>query len=406
MKISQTIQMKNNILVINCGSSSLKFSLIEPTSGQIIFSGLAEKLLTDKAKISFKQGEDKQTSPLLPPYDHQQAIALLVDYLTQRALFDSVCAIGHRVVHGGEQYSQPTLITEQVKTSIDALSKLAPLHNPANLQGIAAAEAAFDGLAQVAIFDTAFHQSMPEKAFLYALPYKLYQEHGIRKYGFHGTSHYFVCKQAAKLMNKSLAQCNLISAHLGNGCSISAVKNGKSVDTSLGMTPLEGLMMGTRSGSIDPGIIFHLVEQVGYSLEQVNALLNKKSGLLGVSELSNDCRELEQAAQTGNKLAQLALEIFCYRIAKMIASFIPCFNELDGLIFTGGIGENSQYVRSKVLAQLCLLNFAEDSTANQACRFGQSGIINTTDSRSCWVIPTNEEWVIAEQSYQLLNGVN
>ncbi|WP_284242671.1 acetate kinase [Thalassotalea insulae] len=396
--------MKNNILVINCGSSSLKCSLINPVNGDIIFFALAEKLFTQDALISFKQGEIKQTTPLISPYDHQAAIQSLVAFLTQQSLHSSICAIGHRVVHGGEKYSQPTLISEQVKTSINELAKLAPLHNPANLQGINAAETIFSNLPQVAIFDTAFHQSMPEKAFLYALPYSLYKEHGIRKYGFHGTSHYFVCKNAAKILDKPLEQCNFISAHLGNGCSISAVKNGKSVDTSLGLTPLEGLMMGTRSGSIDPGIIFHLVEQLGYSLEQVNILLNKESGLLGVSQLTNDCRELEQASADGNDLAQLALQIFCYRIAKMIASFVPCFMQLDGLIFTGGIGENSQFVRSQVLAQLSLLNFTEDQSANQHCRFGQSGNISTENSRPCWVIPTNEEWVIAEQSYQLLNG--
>jgi len=396
--------MKNNILVINCGSSSLKFSLIEPNTGNTLFSGLSERLLSDAASITFKRSTEKITYSLAAPYDHQAAISAVVKYINQQQLEQTIFAIGHRVVHGGEKYSQPVLITEAIKNSIEELSQLAPLHNPANLQGITAAEAVFTDIPQVAIFDTAFHQSMPDKAFMYALPYQLYKEHGIRKYGFHGTSHYFVSREAAKLVNKKQGTGNFISAHLGNGCSITAVKNGKSVDTSLGLTPLEGLMMGTRSGDVDPGIIFHLVERLNYTIEQVNTLLNKKSGLLGVSQLSNDCRELEQAAINGNNLASLALDIFTYRIAKSIASFSVCFDELDGLIFTGGIGENSELVRSKVLSQLSLLNFAEDKEANHNTRFGQQGLITTENSRACWVIPTNEEWVIAEQSYQLLKG--
>ncbi|WP_206485507.1 acetate kinase [Thalassotalea sp. G2M2-11] len=396
--------MKNNILVINCGSSSLKFSLITPSSGETLVSGLAERLLTNEAQLTIKHNEQKQTANIPSPFDHQKAIEAVVVFLKEQSLTEQIFAVGHRVVHGGEKYSQPTLIDDDVKNNIDELAKLAPLHNPANLQGVLAAEAVFGRIPQVAIFDTAFHQTMPAKAYLYALPYQLYQTHGIRKYGFHGTSHYFVAKSAAALINKTLAESNFISAHLGNGCSITAVKQGKSVDTSLGLTPLEGLMMGTRSGSVDPGIIFHLVDQLGYSLEQVNTLLNKESGLLGVSQLSNDCRELEQAAEQGHQLAQLALDIFCYRIAKTIASFSVCFTSLDGIIFTGGIGENSSHIRSKVLSQLSLLNCAVDNKANITCRFGQSGNIAPTDALPCWVIPTNEEWVIAEQSYQLLNG--
>lgn len=395
--------MKNNILVINCGSSSLKFSLLNPNDGSEIFSGLAECLLSDTATISFKNAQEKNSQPLPEPFDHQVAIAAVVDYLTSFQLIESIFAVGHRVVHGGEKYHQPTIINEQVKQSIAELAKLAPLHNPANLQGIIAAEKVFNTLPQVAIFDTAFHQTMEKKAFIYGLPYHLYQEESIRKYGFHGTSHYYVSQEAAKLANKPLAECNFISAHLGNGCSVTAIKQGKSVDTSLGFTPLEGVMMGTRSGDIDAGIIFYLVEQLGYSLEQVNTLLNKKSGLLGVSQLSNDCRTLEEAASQGNQQAQLALEIFCYRIAKSIASFSVCFDNLDGIIFTGGIGENSQLVRAMILSQLALLNVYEDAERNASTRFGKAGNISSQNSRACWVIPTNEEWVIAKQTYQLLN---
>lgn len=394
--------MQNNILVINCGSSSLKFSLINPIDGQVTLSGLAECLLSSDAVITIKHDNKKEKTTLTAPFDHQVAITFLVNYLTQHQLKESVCAVGHRVVHGGEQYSQPTLINAEVKNSIEQLAKLAPLHNPANLQGIKAAEQAFNNIPQVAIFDTAFHQTMPEKAYIYGLPYQLYQEHGIRKYGFHGTSHYFVSKEAAKILNKPIKQCNFISAHLGNGCSVTAIKQGCSVDTSLGLTPLEGVMMGTRSGDIDPGVIFHLVEQLGYSLDEVNNILNKQSGLLGVSQLSNDCRTIEEAAENGDKQAKLALAIFSYRIAKSIASFSCNFHSLDGLIFTGGIGENSMLIRSLILSQLSLLNFSEDKQANENMRFGTQGNIAKINSTPCWVIPTNEEWVIAEQTFQLL----
>ena len=343
------------ILVINCGSSSVKFSLIEPESGQTILSGLAECLATPQASISIKHNDgihdkpQKEKSVLIAPFDHQVALNTLVNKLVALNLVDNIVAVGHRVVHGGEHYAQPTLINSNVKDNIKNLAQLAPLHNPANLIGINACEQAFSTLPQVAIFDTAFHQSMPDKAFLYGLPIKLYQEHSIRRYGFHGTSHYFVANQAAKLMSKPLSQCNLISAHLGNGCSVTVIKDGQSVDTSMGMTPLEGVMMGTRSGDIDAGIVFHLIKQLGYTAEEIDTLLNKKSGLLGLSELSNDCRTLETTmldkSHPQSAQARLALTVFCYRIAKSIASFSASISKLDGLIFTGGIGENSAWVR-------------------------------------------------------------
>lgn len=403
------------ILVINCGSSSVKFSLIQPESGISLLNGLAECLLTSQASIKIKyksndtEIEQSNSYSLSAPFDHQQALNTLVNKLNELNLVENIIAVGHRVVHGGESYSQPTLINEDVKKSIKNLAKLAPLHNPANLIGINACQKAFATLAQIAIFDTAFHQTMPEKAFLYGIPLALYREHGIRRYGFHGTSHYFVANQAAKMMGKPLTQCNLISAHLGNGCSVTVIKSGKSVDTSLGMTPLEGVMMGTRSGDIDAGIIFHLVEQLGYNIEQVDNLLNKQSGLLGVSQLSNDCRTLEAAMLDDNHeqsvQAKLALTVFCYRIAKSIASFSASLTQLDGLIFTGGIGENSSWVRQQILNQLGLLNFHVCPEKNQNMRFGASGNIATDTARSCWVIPTNEELVIAEQSAQLLNSL-
>ena len=379
---------------------------MEPKSGKTLVNGLAERLMTENACITINNAGEKCTLTLAAPFDHKIAIEQLVQTLTDANLISQISAVGHRVVHGGEEYSQPTLINDYVKQTIIQLSKLAPLHNPANLIGIEAAQQAFTQLPQVAIFDTAFHQTMPEKAFMYALPYELYQQDSIRKYGFHGTSHYFVSQQAANLLNKPINQCNFISAHLGNGCSITAIKNGVSVDSSMGFTPLEGIMMGTRSGSIDPGIIFYLVEQLNYSLSDVNQLLNKKSGLLGLSQLSNDCRTLEQTALANNepksRLAKLALNVFCYQIAKSIASFAASLTALDCLIFTGGIGENSSYVREQVLAQLSLLNFAIDVDQNNAIRLGAKGNICTESSRPCLVVPTNEEWVIAEQTASLL----
>ena len=394
---------KNIVLVINCGSSSLKFSLIDPKTTEELVSGIGERLLSNDAVIKFKANGTKQTFDLPAPFDHQTAVAALVDYLQQNNLQQDVIAVGHRIVHGGEKYSQPILINSDVKQTIKELSKLAPLHNPVNLIGVEAAERAFEGLPQVAVFDTAFHQTMPEKAFLYGIPYALYKDHGIRSYGFHGTSHYYVSNQAAQLLGKEINNTSVIAAHLGNGCSVTAVKDGKSVDCSMGFTPLAGVMMGTRSGDIDPGIIFHLVDQLNYSVEQVSAMLNKESGLLGVSQMSNDCRTIEQAIFDSNDpQATLAMDIFSYRIAKSIASLTASLTNLDALVFTGGIGENSAYVREQVVASLKLLNIVIDDSKNQEICFGKSGNIAQASSTPCLVIPTNEELVIAEQSYQLL----
>ena len=397
--------MKHNfILVLNCGSSSLKFSLINPENGATSLTGLAERLSSKQATINIKH-EGKKEQQLIPaPFDHRSAIQCLVAELKKLGLVTAISAIGHRVVHGGETYCQPTLIDEKAKATIESLARLAPLHNHVNLMGINAAEAEFPRLPQVAIFDTAFHQIMPEKAYIYGIPYNLYKQHGIRRYGFHGTSHYFVAQQAANMLDKPLAQCSFISAHLGNGCSVTAIKDGKSVDTSLGMTPQEGIMMGTRSGDVDSGIIFHLINQLNYSVNDVENMLNKESGLLGVSGISNDCRAIETAyIEHHNPQAALALDVFCYRAAKAIASYTASLNTLDGIIFTGGIGENSDIIREKILAQLSLLNFKTDTDANLAMRFGRSGLITTKDSRLAWVIATNEEWVIAQQTFQLLN---
>jgi len=391
------------ILVINCGSSSLKFSLICLTSQDTLITGLAEKLGHQDAQLTIKHKGEKIKSSLTAPYSHQVGINDLLNYLKEQSLDKDIMAIGHRVVHGGEVYSAPTLLTDDVIQSISSLSSLAPLHNPANLIGVAATQAAFPDLPQVAVFDTAFHQTMPEHAFLYAIPYDLYKKHGLRRYGFHGTSHYYVAKQAADMLNKSVEKTNVITAHLGNGCSITAIKNGQSVDTSMGLTPLEGVVMGTRSGDIDPGLLLHLINELGYSVEQVNTLLNKESGLQGLSMMSNDCRTLEGAVlDESNSQATLAMDVFCYRIAKTIASYAAALSSLDALVFTGGIGENSSYVREQVVNRLSLLNFDIDDQQNTACRFGQSGNISSAQSRPCFVIATDEEWVIAEQTQHIL----
>ena len=399
-----TFMEKNAVLVINCGSSSLKFSLIIPETSELIVSGIAERLLTKEAFVKISYKGEKNVTELKDATDHQAAVNLIVNFLLDNKLDDRVAAVGHRVVHGGETYSLPTLVDQQVKDSIAQLAKLAPLHNKVNLVGIEAAESAFSDLPHVVVFDTAFHQTMPEKAFVTGLPYKFYKEDGIRSYGFHGTSHYFVSKEAAKMIDKPYEECSFISAHLGNGCSVTAIENGKSVDTSMGLTPLGGVVMGTRCGDLDPNIVIHLVEKLGYSVDEVSHILNKESGLLGISEMSNDCRTIQDAiTNDNNERANLALDIFCYKIAKTIGSYIASISHFDGLIFTGGIGENSDLVRSRIVNSLKLLNLEIDVQKNLDVRFGNSGLITTEGSNNCLVIPTNEEQVIAEQTYQLVN---
>ncbi|WP_394130066.1 acetate kinase [Shewanella maritima] len=392
------------VLVLNCGSSSLKFAVIDAASGDEHISGLAECFGLEDSRIKWKSNGEKHSAQLGAFTAHREAVEFIVNSIlaAHPELAAQIKAIGHRIVHGGEKFTRSMIINEDVIKGIEDCASLAPLHNPAHLIGIRAAMASFPALPQVAVFDTAFHQSMPEKAYIYALPYKLYREHGIRRYGMHGTSHLFVSREAAKVLNKPVNETNVIVAHLGNGASVTAVKGGKSVDTSMGLTPLEGLVMGTRCGDLDPSIIFHLVNQVGYTLDEVNNVLNKQSGLLGISELTNDCRGIEEGYQDGHKGATLALEIFCYRLAKYIASYSVPLGRIDAVIFTGGIGENSDVIREKVLNLLSIFNFSVDADKNKAARFGNEGIITTDDSTVAMVIPTNEEWVIAEDSIKLI----
>jgi acetate kinase len=392
------------VLVLNCGSSSLKFAIVEALTGDEMISGLAECFGLENAKIKWKVASIKHEASLGEFTAHREAIAYIVNNIlvSQPEIAAQIHAIGHRVVHGGEKFTQSVIIDDSVIQGIEDCSALAPLHNPAHLIGIRAAEVSFPELPQIAVFDTAFHQTMPEKAFIYALPYKLYQENSIRRYGMHGTSHLFVSREAAMAMGKNIEDSNIICAHLGNGASVTAIKGGKSVDTSMGMTPLEGLVMGTRCGDIDPSIIYHLVNSLGYTLEEVNNLLNKQSGLLGISELTNDCRGLEEAHAKGHKGASLALDIFCYRLAKYIASYTVPLGRLDALVFTGGIGENSALIRSKVLNLLEIFKFEIDDERNKTARFGHQGQITTDNGPVAMVIPTNEEWVIAQDAMALL----
>ncbi|WP_394135123.1 acetate kinase [Shewanella algae] len=395
---------KKLVLVLNCGSSSLKFAVMDALTGDDQISGLAECFGLENSRIKWKHNGEKHEAALGAFTAHREAVEFIVNQILAPLpeLASQILAVGHRIVHGGEKFTRSVIIDDQVIKGIEDCASLAPLHNPAHLIGIRAAMASFPSLPQVAVFDTAFHQSMPEHAFVYALPYKLYREHGIRRYGMHGTSHLFVSREAAKVLGKELADTNVICAHLGNGASVTAVKGGKSMDTSMGLTPLEGLVMGTRCGDIDPSIIYHLVHQLGYTLEEVNNLLNKQSGLLGISELTNDCRGIEEGYAEGHKGATLALEIFCYRLAKYIASYTVPLGRLDAVVFTGGIGENSDIIRKKVLELLSIFNFQVDDEHNLAARFGNGGIITKDEGTLAMVIPTNEEWVIAEDAISLI----
>ena len=388
-------------LVLNCGSSSVKFAVLNPGTGEQAFSGLAERLGSPGARVIITRGGQRTETATLND-EYAGAFGALLSELDRLDLRRQIQVVGHRVVHGGHLFSAPALIDEAVLEGVRACIPLAPLHNPVNLAGIEAAQRAFPELPQVAVFDTAFHQSMPPLAYRYAVPDAWYTRHGVRRYGFHGTSHAYVAQEAAYLLGRPLETLNLITAHLGNGCSVAALAGGKSVDTSMGLTPLEGLVMGTRSGDVDPNLHDYLARQAGLSLEQVTAALNRQSGLLGLSGLGSDMRELEQAAADGHEGARLAIEVFVYRLAKSIAGMTAALPTLDALVFTGGIGENSGGVRAVVISRLHLLGFELDAVANAAAVRGQSGQIGTPGSTPALVIATNEELMIAREAAQLL----
>lgn len=392
------------VLVINSGSSSLKFAVIDSKNGEALVTGLGECFGLPEAVLGWKyQGKKTEEAITAPDNHHQHAINRIVGLMESLGFTKDLVAVGHRIVHGGEKFTSTVRIDDEVLIEIENLSDLAPLHNPAGAKGIRAAIQAFPSLPQFAVFDTAFHQTMPQKAFTGAISHELYEKYGIRRYGFHGTSHYFVSREAAKMLNKSIDESNFITIHLGNGASVCAISNGKSVDTSMGFTPLAGLMMGTRSGDLDPGIIEFLLKK-GWTQEEVFNTLNKKSGFLGVSGLTSDARGILEAMENGHAGAKLAFEVFTYRVAKYIGSYMIPLDSLDAIIFTGGIGENSLDIRREILNNLKLLGFVEDAKGNEAARFGHSGIIGKSEllNAVAMVIPTNEEFVIAQQSVELL----
>ncbi|HFD4026910.1 TPA: acetate/propionate family kinase [Vibrio parahaemolyticus] len=392
------------VLVINSGSSSLKFAVIDSVSGDAVLSGLGECFGLSDARMSWKfNGEKKEISIEGDDSHHKIAIGKLVGLTEELGLAQDIVAVGHRIVHGGEKFTKTVRITEEVTQEIEKLADLAPLHNPAGAIGIRAAVEAFPSLPQFAVFDTAFHQTMPQRAFTGAIAKELYTDFGIRRYGFHGTSHYFVSREAAKMINKPIEESSFISVHLGNGASVCAINNGESVDTSMGFTPLSGLMMGTRCGDLDPGIIEYLLKK-GWSQEKVFNSLNKASGFLGVSGLTSDARGILEAMEEGHEGAALAFQVFTYRVSKYIASYLAALDSFDGIIFTGGIGENSMPIRREILKNLKLLGFVEDVKGNEGARFGNAGVIATSEllGAKALVIPTNEEWVIAQQSVELL----
>ena len=386
--------MNTSVLVINCGSSSIKYALIDSDPNASRLAGLAERLGSSEACLKGNTSSGKRFTQTLPNADHAEALKAILERLEGRV----PGAVRHRIVHGGEHFTQAAMIDDHVIDAIEATAALAPLHNPANLAGIAATQDVFPDLPQVAVFDTAFHQTLPPRAYRYALPEALYTEYGIRRYGFHGTSHAYVSQRAATLSNRGAGRW--LTAHLGNGCSTSAIWNNQSLDTSMGLTPLEGLVMGTRSGDVDPGLHAHLHRQLNWSLDEIDNVLNKQSGLLGLSGLTNDMREVEDQALAGHKGAKLALDVFCYRIAKSLAALSCALPQLDGIIFTGGIGENSPTVRRNVLALLPHFRFSVDDVANEATIRGKEGKVDNADHHGpeVWVIPTDEEGRIAMET--------
>ncbi len=394
-----------NVLVINCGSSSLKYQLINSDTEAVLAKGLCERIGIDGRLTYQKAGGEKEVTEAAMP-THKEAIQLVLDALTNEKTgavksLAEVNAVGHRVVHGGEKFASSVVINDEVLKAIEECNDLAPLHNPANLIGINACRDLMPGVPMVAVFDTAFHQTMPEKAYLYGLPYEYYEKYAVRRYGFHGTSHSFVSKHAAEFLGLDLNNSKIIVAHLGNGASISAVLNGKCVDTSMGLTPLEGLVMGTRSGDIDPAIMEFIAKKENLDIAGVMNVLNKKSGVQGISKVSSDFRDLESGMNEGNKLCAAALEVFCYRVAKYIGSYVAAMNGVDAIAFTAGIGENAPLVREKVLAYLGYLGISVDAEANG--KRGDDCVISTADSKvKVAVIPTNEELAICRETVALV----
>ena len=394
-----------NVLVINCGSSSLKYQLIDSQTEAVLAKGLCERIGIDGRLVYEKTGCDKEVTEAAMP-THKQAIQLVLDALVNptTGAIESLAAIeavGHRVVHGGEKFATSTVLTEEVINVIEECNDLAPLHNPANLIGIRACQELMPNVPMVAVFDTAFHQTMPEVAYMYGLPYEYYEKYSVRRYGFHGTSHSYVSKRAADILGKDYSELKTIVCHLGNGASICAVNGGKSVDTSMGLTPLEGLIMGTRSGDVDPSILDFIAQKENLTLSEVMNVLNKKSGVEGVSGVSSDFRDLAAAAAEGNKRAALAIDAFAYRVVKYIGAYVAAMNGVDAICFTAGLGENDAATRAKIVANLGYLGIAIDEEANNIR--GKEVVISTADSKvKVLTIPTNEELAICRETVALV----
>ena len=395
-----------NVLVINCGSSSLKFQLINSESEEVLAKGLCERIGIDGRLTYQPEGGEKEISDKAMP-THTEAIQFVIDALTNEKTgvvksLDEIGAVGHRIVHGGEKFAASTIITDEVMKAIEECNDLAPLHNPANLIGINACKKLMPTTPMVAVFDTAFHQTMPEEAYMYGLPYEYYEKYKIRRYGFHGTSHSYVSKKAAEVLGKKYEDLKIIVCHLGNGASVSAVKNGKCVDTSMGLTPLEGLIMGTRSGDIDPAIMEFIAHKEGKNIDEIMTVLNKKSGVYGLSNnLSSDFRDLEAGYNNGDAHCIRTMNTYCYRVAKYIGSYVAAMNGVDVICFTAGIGENAPLVRSLVCEHLGFLGVSIDEEANH--KRGEEIAISTPDSKTTvMVIPTNEELAIARETVSLV----
>lgn len=392
------------ILVVNCGSSSLKFQLIDSETEEVAASGLCERIGLDGALI-YKVNGDKIKQEIDLP-DHEVAIKKVLDTLLDKEIgvltsLDEIGAIGHRMVHGGEKFSSSVIINEEIIKQIETCNDLAPLHNPANLLGVRACQEVMPGVPNVVVFDTAFHQTMPSKAYLYALPKEYYEKYGVRRYGFHGTSHSFVSKRLAELAGLDINNSRMIICHIGSGASISAIKDGKSVDTSMGMTPLEGLMMGTRSGDMDPAIIEFICQKENITVQEMTTILNKKSGALGLSGLSNDYRDLVEAAQNGNQDAINALDVMVYRVIKYIGAYYMALGGVDAIALTAGVGENNLELRAKIVEGLAAIGIKLDTEANSVR--GDERKISTDDSAAqVWVVPTNEELAIARETARLV----
>lgn len=399
-----------NVLVINCGSSSLKFQLIDSTSEEVLAKGLCERIGIEGSQLVYQPQNGEKEKLKAPMPTHTQAVSMVLDALINPqtgvvADLTKIDAVGHRLVHGGEKFASSTLITDEVIAAVESCNDLAPLHNPANLIGIKACQELMPEVPMVGVFDTAFHQTMPKKAYLYGLPYEYYERYQVRRYGFHGTSHSYVSKRAAELIGKPYEQLKIIVCHMGNGASVCAVKNGVSIDTSMGMTPLEGLVMGTRAGDVDPGILEYLAKKENKDIFELTSILNKKSGVAGVSKISSDFRDLEDAAANNDEMAIQALELFQYRVAKYIGAYTAAMNGVDAICFTAGVGENGPLSRTAICAYLGYLGVSLDEEANKVR--GKEQLISTSASAvQVYCLPTNEELVIARDTVALLEKSN